>query len=52
MRASLVLEGRMSQCREMPEKDGWGITLIEAGGGGGDRGLPEGKPKKGMTFEM
>jgi hypothetical protein len=26
---------------------GWG-----AGGGGGDRGLSEGKPRKGITFEM
>jgi hypothetical protein len=35
--------------------DGLGRTLIEAGGGeygGWDRGFPEGKPGKGITFEM
>jgi hypothetical protein len=29
-----------------------GSTLIEAGGGGRDRGFPEGRPEKGITFEM
>jgi hypothetical protein len=31
---------------------GWGITLIEAGGGGWNMGFPEGQPGKGITFEM
>jgi hypothetical protein len=31
---------------------GWGSTLIEAGRGGWDRGFPEGKLGKGITFEM
>jgi hypothetical protein len=31
---------------------GWGNTLIEAGGGGWDRGFLEGKPEKGIKFEM
>jgi len=32
--------------------NGWGNTLIEAGGGGGDRGLMDRKLGKGVTFEM
>ena len=31
---------------------GWVSTLIGAGGGKMDRGFPEGKPGKGITFEM
>jgi hypothetical protein len=31
---------------------GWGSTLIKAGGEGCDRGFPEGKLRKGITFEM
>jgi hypothetical protein len=31
---------------------GWGSTLIEAGGGGWDRGVPEGRPGKEITFEI
>jgi hypothetical protein len=31
---------------------GWGNNLIEAGGGGWDRGLAEGKLGKGIMFEM
>jgi hypothetical protein len=31
---------------------GWGNTLIEAGMGGYDRGLLEGKLGKGIAFEM
>jgi hypothetical protein len=31
---------------------GWLSTLIEAGGGGCDRGFPKGRPGKGETFEM
>lgn len=32
---------------------GWGgSTFIEVGGGGWDRGLVEGKPGKGIKFEM
>jgi len=30
----------------------WGSTLIEAGGEGWDREYTEGKPGKGITFEM
>jgi hypothetical protein len=30
----------------------WVSTLIEAGGGGWDRGFSEGKLGKGITFEM
>jgi len=37
-------------------QEGWvvgeGNTLIEEGGGGGDRGFTDGKPGKGITFEM
>jgi len=32
--------------------DGWGNTLIEAGGGGGDEGFMDGKPGTGITFKM
>jgi hypothetical protein len=32
--------------------DGWGSTLIKAGEGGWDREVLEGKPRKGITFEM
>jgi hypothetical protein len=49
----------MSQCRGMPGQGGgsgwvggWGSTLIEAGEGGWATGFPEGKPGKGITFEM
>jgi hypothetical protein len=31
---------------------GWGSTLIKAGGGGWVREFVEGKPRKGITFEM
>jgi hypothetical protein len=31
---------------------GWGNTLIETGGGGGDKGFPGEKPGKMITFEM
>jgi hypothetical protein len=31
---------------------GWGSTLIEAGGGGRDRGFPERRPGKRITCEM
>jgi len=31
---------------------GWGSALIEAEGVGWDRGFPEGKLEKGITFEM
>jgi hypothetical protein len=30
----------------------WGSTLIEIGGGGWERKVPEGKLGKGITFEM
>ena len=45
----------MPQDRGMPgwgRRGGWGSIIIEAGGRGWDRGLPEGKPGKGITFEM
>jgi hypothetical protein len=52
-------EGLMSQCRGMPRwgsrsgwVGGWVSTLIEAGGGMMGWGFPEGKPGKGITFEM
>jgi hypothetical protein len=32
--------------------DGWGNTLIEAEGGEGNRSFIEGKPGRGITFEM
>ena len=32
--------------------DGWGSTLIEAAGGVWDKGFEEGKPGKGIRFEM
>jgi hypothetical protein len=38
----------MTQCRV----GGWEITLTEAGGGGWDRGVLEGKPGKGIAFKM
>jgi hypothetical protein len=41
----------MLQCRGMPGRVG-GSTLIEAGRGVKDRGFLEGKPGKGITFEM
>jgi hypothetical protein len=31
---------------------GWGSTLIEAGEGERDRGVPKGIPGKGKTIEM
>jgi hypothetical protein len=31
---------------------GWGITLIEAGGSGEGIGAVEGKPGRGITFEI
>jgi hypothetical protein len=31
---------------------GWRNTLIEAGREGSDRGVLEGRPGKGITFEM
>jgi hypothetical protein len=31
---------------------GYGSTLIEAEEGGRDRGIEEGKPGKGITFEI
>jgi len=53
-------EGSMPQCRGMPGQGGgrewaggWGSTLIEAGGGEGDKGWPEGKlGEEIITFEM
>jgi hypothetical protein len=42
----------MPQCRGMPgpgSRSGW---VGEQGEGGGDRGFSEGKPGKGITFEM
>jgi hypothetical protein len=47
----------MLECKGMPGPEdksvrGSGYTLIEAGGGGGDRGFPKGRPGKGKTFEM
>jgi hypothetical protein len=29
----------------------WGSTLTEAGGRGGDRGFPKGRPENGKTIE-
>ena len=51
-------EGSMPQCRGMLGRvrrkcmGGWGSTLIKAGGGGWVREFVEGKPRKGITFEM
>jgi hypothetical protein len=48
----LVLEGLMPQCRGMPgpgSRSGW---VGEQGEGGRDRGFSEGKPRKGITFEI
>ena len=48
-------EGSMPQCRRMPEREWlgwWGSTLIEAGEGQWDRGFPEERPGKGITFDM
>jgi hypothetical protein len=35
-----------------PGVGNWGRTLIEARGGGWDMGFVEGKPGRGITFEM
>lgn len=52
-------EGPMPQCRGKPgqgdEREwvcGWGNILIEAWGGGRDRGTPEEKLGKGITFSL
>jgi hypothetical protein len=48
----LVLEGSMFQCRGMAgprSRSGW---VGEQGERGGHRGFSEGKPGKGITFEM
>jgi hypothetical protein len=56
-RGPWTCEGPMSHCRGIPRhggRSGWlggGNSFIEAGGGGLDRGL-EGRPRKGLTFEM
>jgi hypothetical protein len=45
-------EGSMLQCRGIPgqaSRSGW---FGEQGEGGWDRGFSEGKPGKGITFEM
>jgi hypothetical protein len=43
----------IGECQGGEERvGGWGSTLIEAGGGGWDRGFAERKPGKGITFEM
>jgi hypothetical protein len=49
----------MTQSRGMPGREimsgwvsRWGSNLIDAGGGGWDRGFPKGRPGKGKTLEM
>ena len=42
----------MSQCRGMPGPGSRSGCVGEQGEGGGDRGFLEGKPGKGITFEM
>jgi hypothetical protein len=49
---ALGREGSMPQCRVMPgsgSRSGW---VGEQGDGGGHRGFLEGKPSRGITFEM
>jgi hypothetical protein len=50
-RRSLV-KVRCSSVGDKAGVGGWGSTLIEAGEGGCDRKIPEGKPGKGIMFEM
>jgi hypothetical protein len=45
----------MPQYRGMPGRKGgsvWVSTLIKVGEGGWDRGFPDGRPRKGIIFEM
>ena len=42
----------MLQCMAMPEQGGMSGCVGEQGEGRGDRMLSEGKPGKGITFEM
>jgi hypothetical protein len=41
----------VGECHDV-EVGWWGSTLIEAGGGEGDRGLVEEKMGKGITFKI
>jgi hypothetical protein len=45
-------EGSKSQCRGMPGPGSWSGWVGEQGEGGGDRGVSEWKPGKGITFQM
>jgi hypothetical protein len=45
-------EGLMSQCRGMPGPGSGSRWVGEQGKGGRVRGFSEGKPGKGITFEM
>jgi hypothetical protein len=42
----------MPQCRGMPGPGSGSGWVGEQGGGEGDSGVLEGKPRKGITFEM
>jgi hypothetical protein len=45
-------EGLMPQCRRMPGQGSVSGWVCEQGEGEWDRGFSEGKPGKGITFEM
>jgi len=45
-------EDSMSQCREITGPGSGNGRVGEQGDGGGDRQFSEGKPEKGITFEM
>jgi hypothetical protein len=42
----------MPQCKGMPGQESRSRWVDEQGGGGGDGGFSEGKPEKGITFEV
>jgi hypothetical protein len=45
-------EGSMPQCRRMPGQESRSGWVDAQGKGGWDRGFLEGKPRKGLTFEI
>jgi hypothetical protein len=51
-RGAWACESLMSQCREMPGQGSGSRWIDEQDEGGWDSGFSEGKPGKGITFEM